>query len=47
VAACLVGLGTVCGNKEQVTEGAALYKQTGDTKEHERCKLLLGGTYVG
>jgi len=47
MAACLVGLGTVCGDKEQVVEGAALYKQTGDTKEHERCKLLLGGTYVG
>ncbi|KAF7338448.1 hypothetical protein MVEN_02070700 [Mycena venus] len=41
VAGCLVGLGTVCGNREQVVEGATLYEQTGDTKGYERCKVLL------
>lgn len=41
VAACLVGLGGLSGDREQVVEGAALYERTGDTKQHERCKSLL------
>ncbi|KAJ6547376.1 hypothetical protein B0H19DRAFT_1165293 [Mycena capillaripes] len=43
VAACLVGLGTLCGDREQVIEGAALYEQTGDTQGRERCMVLLEG----
>ncbi|KAF7363283.1 hypothetical protein MSAN_00983500 [Mycena sanguinolenta] len=41
VADCLVGLGTICGDRERVLEGAALYEQTGDTKKHGRCQGLL------
>ncbi|KAJ6513859.1 hypothetical protein C8R47DRAFT_622709 [Mycena vitilis] len=41
VAACLVGLGTVCRDRERVVEGMALYERTKDPKAHERCKALL------
>ncbi|KAJ7359192.1 hypothetical protein DFH08DRAFT_1037546 [Mycena albidolilacea] len=41
LAGCLVGLGTVRGDRKQVLEGAQIYEQTGDTKGHEWCKTLL------
>ncbi|KAJ7343663.1 hypothetical protein DFH08DRAFT_234380 [Mycena albidolilacea] len=41
LAGCLVGLGTVRGDRKQVLEGAQIYEQTGDTKRHERCETLL------
>ncbi|KAJ7090059.1 hypothetical protein C8R43DRAFT_1050515 [Mycena crocata] len=39
VADCLLGLGTLCGDRGQVAEAAALYEQTGDTKGRDRCTL--------
>jgi hypothetical protein len=41
LAGCLVGLGTVRGDRKQVLEGAQIYEQTGDTKGRERCETLL------
>jgi hypothetical protein len=41
LAGCLVGLGTVRGDRKQVLEGAQIYERTGDTKRRERCETLL------
>jgi hypothetical protein len=41
LAGCLVGLGTLRGDRKQVLEGAQIYEQTGDTKGRERCETLL------
>ncbi|KAJ7746518.1 hypothetical protein B0H14DRAFT_454557 [Mycena olivaceomarginata] len=41
LAGCLVGLGTLRGDRKQVLEGAQIYEQTGDTKGRERCEKLL------
>jgi tetratricopeptide (TPR) repeat protein len=43
LADCLVGIGTVCLDREPLVEGAALYERTGDTKGRERCMVVLGG----
>ncbi|KAJ6546497.1 hypothetical protein DFH09DRAFT_1171190 [Mycena vulgaris] len=40
---CLLGMGTLCGEREMVVEGDALYDQTGDTKGRERCRVALEG----
>ncbi|KAJ7125741.1 hypothetical protein C8R43DRAFT_708830 [Mycena crocata] len=41
VADCLLGLGTLFKNTEQVMEAAALYRKTGDTKGLYRCTAAL------
>jgi len=43
LADCLVGLGTVCGDRDQVMEGDTLFEKTGDTKGRERCRVALAG----
>ncbi|KAK7015019.1 hypothetical protein R3P38DRAFT_2998996 [Favolaschia claudopus] len=41
VAGCLVGIGQICKDREKLGEGMRLYELTGDTKESERCSILL------